>query len=301
MGAYIKDIYQLMMCSSIIDLHEKGTENTGFLVPKGSGQWSWYQHLAGRETIFPNAEDVPLRVLKCHSEKLIPPETDLIIVPFRRPTDILCSHVQFQYLGVSDLSHSLTEHSAFVYDDQSTYMNSLLTLRSCLETQQDSYLEVLLNALATDVPVFLIDYANFVSCPRAPTLVLLNRLGLRSELGDGYESLISKSSFIAAQEVILTKAIEHFGDEWHGPRLLGSGLLFMSRWAYDNGFRVVSNHPELSRLLRTLGPLTAPDKIYSRISVLVPRTGLMLERKNDKQQMIESILNVISSAREDVG
>ncbi|MCH9770180.1 MAG: hypothetical protein K0U12_04805 [Gammaproteobacteria bacterium] len=223
-------------------------------------------------------------------------QLDAAFVIIRKPTDIIRSHTQFQYLKVAAPPEgNLLQHAKFVYQDQCRYMNQFSTLRSCLETRQDSYLEVIFNALHLKLPVFIVDYANLLNDPAGVIRNYAKAIYSKTlALDEQFAERISKNTFLTLQEEMYNHIIKQPLEQ--GAFFCKNTVLEISSWAYQQGFRPITRNNQIAKCLRSLPACKAADAIYDCIKAEIPSTGLFLNSDERKQQYLKIFADRISAA-----
>ncbi len=243
------------------------------------------------------AEGGDYLIYKSHTAALVHENRDSIdcvVVIIRRPTYILRSHIQHQYLSVPALDEDLISHTRFVYLDQLNFLEHFLTIRACLEAGQDGWLQVISNALLMNLPVFLVDYDDAVkNIWNVVDAIAEQAYGRKVLMPADYQHNMSKDSFLATQERILEYYIRKYGKNWDGV-LFKSNLAGLTKWAYENDMRLISKKNSIYSAIREMPPASHADTIYSCIKNNVPAQGLFLSNESMRRDFLQKILDTLS-------
>ncbi len=294
------NIYHTLCSQNIVDLHVRRSlslksirRNSNVYLP---------ENVFGKRDVLKsennfNMESSDYIIYKSHSLRTLLPlcnKIDCIFVILRRPTDILRSHVQFQYTAVRSLDAPLMEHSKYVYLDQRFYMDKFMMLRPSLEYFQDSYLQVIINATCFKLPIFITTFDSFAE---NPWLIISNFshavYGKKIIMPINFEQKIAKDNFLSAQEKIFNHSI--CDKKWRWDKEKPFDILNISRWAYENNFRLITPNNSISSLLRSLPKASFADSIYDIVSQTIPTHGLYLTTQKEKDSYKNSILNKLSN------
>lgn len=234
-------------------------------------------------------------IVKTHTKPIVTDkdsEKRVIIIVLRRPTDILRSHVNYQWLGVEEFNSNIHNHSRYVYLDQLRYLEEFLTLKPCLVNGQDNYLQVIIHALSLPNPLFFIDYLDVIRDPQQFLSDYLSFVDSKTEFDLGeVTSRTSKQNSLRTQEDYLNKIYSgnNFPDYFHNV------FESSSAWAYRHNFRQINKNKNVQKSLEGLPECNRADEIYHLIKRYIPTEGIIINNEDFKNMVTETILDVITS------
>ncbi len=288
------NIYHCLLSSRIQDLHTTPLKMETELYEKYCEEFGYPKMQP--EVCHCTPEGDNFFVYKSHNAELVKnnrDKIDCVVVILRRPTNILRSHVQHQYVAVEKLEDDLISHAKDVYQRQLAFFERFLTIRASIEAGQDNWLQVITNSLLLDLPVFIVDYEDAVrNVSEVIENIAKEAYDRDISIPENYELNLSKRMFLEAQEKILDHFIKGWKQNWDGT--LYQGLVYLTKWAYENDIRMISKENEIYHAIKELPPAIRADNIYTSIRKNVPSGGLWFHDRDSRENFLKIILDELS-------